>query len=454
MTLDPPDAPARSGWWGRRSLRTRLTAAAVVVLAAAVAGGSLLLVGRLRSGLIAALDAAIAQRAQDVAAIIARGLLVNPLPGAGSSDVVVQVVDPGGHVAASTSNISGEPLLFAGAPAARPRTVTVPELDPGSYRLVSVRIGSRFIDVAAPTGGITAGVSALRKDLAVGGPAVVVILGTIGWVLIGRALSPVEALRREASLLTAEGLDRRLAVPPTGDELARLAGTLNDLLARLHTSNTRQRQFVADAGHELRSPLTGLRANLEIAARHPEQTDWTAVSGEMLDDVGRLSVLVEDLVRLARLDAAPTVEHRPVRLDLLLSREVDRAARHTPIQLGCAVTPTVVDGDDAALQRVITNLLDNAIRHAASRVDVSLRVNDETAELTVSDDGTGIPPEGRALIFERFTRLDPGRSRDQGGVGLGLAIVRQIVTTHRGTVGVEGDPPGARFVVRLPAGAA
>jgi signal transduction histidine kinase len=289
---------------------------------------------------------------------------------------------------------------------------------------------------------------------------VVLVLATVTWLLVGRALRPVERLRRQAADITATDLHSRLDVPASDDELSRLAATLNDLLSRIEESTRRQREFVADAAHELRSPLTSLRTQLEVAAGEPEPHLSREDLSGLLADASRLSRLVDDLLHLARLDARPQLRLRPVDLDDIVLSEARRArARAAPAVAvdTAAVSAGQVLGDADALTRMVRNLLDNATRYARSQVTLTLQTGGTGVVLAVWDDGAGIPRTARERIFGRFTRLDDSRTHrdDQEGVGLGLAIVRGVVTAHGGTVDVidRADAlPGAHFQVRLPVG--
>jgi signal transduction histidine kinase len=245
-------------------------------------------------------------------------------------------------------------------------------------------------------------------------------------------------------------------VPNTDDEVARLARTMNGMLDRLEAASARQRAFVSDASHELRSPVSTIRAELEVASSDPEQADWPEVAQRTLGETDRLSRLVDDLLALARLDEANGPARRaPVDLDDLVLEEAMRTHR---VPLGTSgVSAGRVLGDERQLTQVVRNLVDNAQRHASTRVAVSLRREADELVLVVDDDGPGIPEADRERIFERFTRLDEARGRAAGGAGLGLAVVRRVVEQHGGTVSVEHGSPangglgGARFVVRLPA---
>jgi signal transduction histidine kinase len=289
--------------------------------------------------------------------------------------------------------------------------------------------------------------------------AVLAIIGVV-WVLVGRTLRPVEQIRTQVASIGMRQLDRRVPVPPSGDEIARLAATMNDMLARLETSVRRQQQFVADASHELRTPLTRMRTELEVDERDPQRSDPAATRRSQLDEIAGLQRMIEDLLLLARSDAGTTAtETEPVDLDDLVLDEVDAAqigparnAASPAVRVDASgVSAAQVSGSPQELRRVVRNLLDNARRHARSVVAVTLDERAGEARLVVGDDGPGIPPEDRVRVFERFTRLDESRT-GAGHAGLGLAIVQEIVSRHRGRVTIDDSPlGGARVTVILPA---
>ncbi|MGH9058964.1 MAG: sensor histidine kinase [Acidimicrobiales bacterium] len=287
----------------------------------------------------------------------------------------------------------------------------------------------------------------------VGGlPALVILVGALVWIFGGRALRPVESIRAEVADITGHDLHRRVPQPATGDEIARLARTMNQMLDRLESSATAQRQFVADASHELRSPLAALQATLEVAIAHPNDSAWPAVAADALDEVRGLHRLVEDLLVLARTEqAAQAPRTEAVDLDEIILRESRRRATDRSISWDLhQVSGGRVPGDPDQLARVVRNLMDNAQRHATSRVTIQLSTTSDAVELVVADDGPGIPAEDRQRIFERFARLDEARSQDDGGTGLGLAIAKEMVAAHTGTIDVVDSSVGARFAIRLP----
>jgi signal transduction histidine kinase len=295
-------------------------------------------------------------------------------------------------------------------------------------------------------------VAALDRTLYFGLPAAVLLVGALGWLVAARALRPVEAMRRQLADITARRLTSRVPLPPEGNELRRLAVTTNQTLDRLGRAVQEQRRFVADAAHELRSPLAGMRNHLEVAVAHSGSADWPVTAAAVLGGAKRLQALTDDLLMLARLDTVPPV-HRPVDLGALALEAVaerDYLDSHGPLFTAeVPAEPVLVTGDESALARVLRNLMDNAARHGTAVAGVSVRAEDGRAWVEVLDDGPGVPVEARDRIFGRFTRLDDARSRDRGGTGLGLAIVRDIVARHGGTVRVAESDVGARFVVRL-----
>jgi signal transduction histidine kinase len=297
-------------------------------------------------------------------------------------------------------------------------------------------------------------VSALEGTLAVGLPFLVALVAGLAWAVTGRALRPVEAMRAEVEAISGGTLHRRVPDPGSGDEVSRLARTMNAMLDRLEGASTRQRQFVSDASHELRSPVAAIRAQLEVALAEPD-ADWPAVARRALGEEARLETLVSDLLLLASTD-----EQRELRgavdVDVAaLAREEAARHRRLPVSLDGVVDGGAchVIGRPDQLTRVVANLLDNACRHAQTKVRASVARDNGDVRLLVDDDGPGIPIEDRDRVFERFTRLDPSRVRaDQGSAGLGLALVRAVVERHHGTVRVDEAPSGgARLRVDLPA---
>jgi len=297
-----------------------------------------------------------------------------------------------------------------------------------------------------PAGAQAGKVAEFTAALAVGALAVV---AAVCWLTAGWALRPVERLRRQAGQPASGELSGRLAGLGT-DELARLGGTLNTMLDSLETSVHTQRRFVADAAHEMRTPVAGMTTTLEVAQTHPE-TSQTLVD-DLLAGHRRLGRLVNDLLILAAVDGRAPQRAEPVDLAGVVT---DCSRRPVPdgisLRLGW-LDRVFVLGDETQLSRVVSNLVDNALRYAASMVELSVRQDGRQAVVSVSDDGPGIPAADRERIWERFARLDDDRSRASGGSGLGLAMVRELTMAHGGTVSVTSRQPGpgATFLVCLP----
>ena len=297
--------------------------------------------------------------------------------------------------------------------------------------------------------------TAVRHLLRWGVPLLVALVGAIAWFVVGRALRPVESMRAEVAEITAQDLGRRVPVPTARDEIGRLATTMNDMLDRLQHSAERERRFVADASHELQSPLASSLADLEVALAHPESTEWEATARAVVADNERMTRLVGDLLFLAQSDdnGASQARRTLVDLDDVVREEVSRLRPPEGLTVDVSgVNPAEVRGDADQLARVVRNLLENATRYARSAITITVSTNGTgRTELAVADDGPGVPADQRDRIFERFARSDDSRSRATGGTGLGLAIAREIVESHRGTIDLDQSATGARFVVHLPA---
>ena len=323
-----------------------------------------------------------------------------------------------------------------------------------TQQFVSTGGGAVKVVAASPLADVQRSVSELSRLLWAGIPILVVLVGVLAWLLVGRALKPVDSMRREVDEISESTLHRRVAEPSSGDEVARLAHTMNAMLDRLEGAAGRQRQFVSDASHELRSPLTTIRTKVEVASLHPELVDWSEVTHTVLGEVDRLDDMVGDLLQLARLDETGGVlaARSEVDLDEVVNTESTRLRAMDVNVDDSGVAAARVQGDRAALARLVRNLTDNAARNARSRVAVSVSMEDGDAVVRVDDDGPGVPLADRERVFERFTRLDEGRARGAGGAGLGLALVRAVVLAHGGTIRVLDVPlGGARFEARLPA---
>ncbi|MET7269611.1 HAMP domain-containing sensor histidine kinase [Streptomyces flaveolus] len=465
------------------SVRARATLAATLVVAVAlVAAGTAVLLS-LRSNLLGEAGTQAERSAREVAAELSVGTPYRDLS-LDVDDRPVQVVDEDGRLVAASEDL--ERISGTGVAAVKPLPAATGErggddgrddedddsggsLEPGEigerttvsdgsatidgdtedYRFAAVPVETRdksrlTVYAGAPLSAEHGAVDTALTVMLIGFPALLAVVAWVTWLVTRRALRPVEGIRREMAAITAsEDLARRVPVPDTHDEIARLASTTNETLAALESSVERQRRFVADASHELRSPIASLRTQLEVAAAHPELLDLDGA----VEDTVRLQRLAADLLLLARLDAGERPADAQVDLAVLARAQAQGRA-------GVAVRAedaVAVAGSRGQLERVLANLLDNAQRHARSAVEVSVRRDGGVAVAAVADDGEGVPPADRERIFERFVRLDAARSRDDGGAGLGLAIARDVAVRHGGTLTVRDAPAGgALFELRLP----
>jgi signal transduction histidine kinase len=331
--------------------------------------------------------------------------------------------------------------------------------------LPTPRGGEIVHTVATPTGELTITASApveqagrsadlLAERLTVWLPLLVVLVGLIVWVVVGRALRPVEAIRAEVERIGGSTMHRRVPEPATGDEVGRLARTMNTMLGRLEASAARQRRFVADASHELRSPVAVLRAGLEVARTRTDPATWPATIDALLEEEARLESLLDDLLLLAAHDEAGAPPPRTTRVDLAALAEAEARRPHrVPVIVGGVDDDVPVTGSPDHLARALRHVVDNATRHARSRVRITVEADGRAARLVVDDDGPGIPPADRERVFERFTRLDDARTRTSGGTGLGLAVTASILHAHHGTITATPAPTpfsGARLTLTLP----
>ena len=447
-------------------MRVRTTLAATAVVALSLAVGTWVLLLTLEGALTHNQDESARTRARDVASLVTAGNLPPSLAPT-NDDSFIQVVGPDGHVRSATSNVSGRSAAFSFRPAdAGPTVRTVTGVrddeDLEDYRVWAVRAGTgdnaATVYVATSLESVSDAVATLRGLLLVGVPLMTALLGVVTWTVVGRSLRPVESIRAEVADISDSNLSRRVPEPPGGDEIAQLARTMNAMLDRLEAASRRQRAFASDASHELQSPLTRLRTQLEVAVAHSASTDWDTLAHDLLADGAAMERLVRDLLFLAREDENPVQPSAGglVDLDDVVLEEVARIRVGSRVPIGTAdVSAAPVRGIREQLVRVVRNLLENAERHARAQVEVSVRAGHEWVELVVSDDGPGVPAGDRQRVFDRFVRLDDARTHDEaGGSGLGLSIVATIAARHGGSCLMHDSATGATFVLRLPAPAA
>jgi signal transduction histidine kinase len=449
-------------WWVRQSLRARLTLLATALFSFAVITGAVLLLVLQRYALTRVLDQSATKTARDIAKQVTGNRLPRPVTPTTGGITAVQVVDANDDVLTASpgadrvKSLLPEDQLEAVRNGDRP-TISSPT-STARLRVLGRTVGTRTVLVFTDVSRVDDSLRILTRAALIGGPLAVLLMATATYGVVTLSLRPVGALRHGAADITAAGLARqRLPVPGAQDEIHRLAVTLNAMLDRIDSATSRQRTFVGDAAHELRSPLASLRVQLEVAQRVGPSADWSELIDDVLVDVDRLDRLVGDLLTLARLDESGSLTRRdPVRLDELVeSVAAGYGSARVPVRP--VTVPTTTSGDPDALRRVAINLINNAVRYAASEVTVTVRpgrrAHRPVAILTVVDDGPGITEDERERVFDRFYRVQESRSRETGGTGLGLPIVRDIVRNHGGRIRLtarEDGAPGLRAVVVLP----
>ncbi len=438
-------------------VRVRTTAAAALVVGAALVLAGAIMVAQLRSSLTTGIRDAAQLTAESIAATVMAGELGDVIETGDEDEEFVQVIDPAEGVVATTANLAGRTPVLVLEPGETTRVEGLPFED-GPFIAVAVAAISddarQTVVVGRTLEPVEESAGAVIGSMLFGIPLLTIVVGAVTWVVVGRALAPVEAIRSEVQTISGDRLDRRVPVPKADDEIGRLATTMNTMLDRLEEGRDRQRRLVSDASHELRSPIAAIRQHAEVALAHPEQTDRQELAEIVLAEDLRLQRMVEDLLLLTRIDEG-TLALRRSQVDLddiVLAEAARQRAANADVRVDTGhVSAGRVLGDEAQLDRLVRNLMDNASRHARATITVSLQQVAGDVVLTIDDDGAGISTSDRERIFERFVRLEEARDRDSGGTGLGLAIVREIAHAHHGTVTVsDAATGGARFEVRLP----
>jgi signal transduction histidine kinase len=473
-------------WWLRRGLRARVTLTAALGLAVAFAAADILLFNALRVSLTNSVDDYAQSGATQVAALINADRLPDPVPVAAGT-ITIQVISAGGTIIDVSPDAD---RLVAIVPLAQARSLAdsggsvlvhgAPFDMPSVLRVAVARAANGDLVVAAvPFSEASGSLAVVARALVIFTPVLFLVFAGAIWLVTGSTLRPIGALRRGAARVTDTGLPADLPVPEARDEVRLLALTLNDMMSRLSAAQRRQRALVSDTAHELRSPIASIRTQLEVALDFPDSQDWETTARDVHADVLRLARLAEDLLLLARLDeqASTAASVGPVELCALARQAVCRYGdAGVPVTVTSPDGELVVTGDQARLDRLLVNLVDNAVRYAKSSVIVSVRRDGAWVELSVTDDGPGVPARDRERVFGRFARVDDARSRDgdePGGAGLGLAIVRATAQAYGGTAYLEpaavdgvwpspsplpvpsageisGFASGLRAVVRLP----
>ncbi len=448
-----------------RGIRVRTTVSAVLVVAIALLVASAALVflqGRqLTNGLAAVAQQQSALLADQITDGGVEAVDVTALSATAGEPAVVQVLGMKGQVLlASDTEYENEPITMRRPPPGATEqdlVASVPGEDDEPFVVVASGVqaadGPVVVVTAQSLESVERSTGTLLTLLALGVPLVLLVVTVTSYRLVGRALAPVEGIRTRVAQVSVADQDARVPVPESGDEIARLAETMNSMLGRLQASATAQHAFVADASHELRSPLATIKATAELSRSHPEAMDSETATATILTETARLERLVADLLLLARADEDGLVMRMDdVDLDDIVVSEKDRLSRAGVEEVKLHVRAVRVTGDAQHLVRAVRNLTDNAARHAASRVEMRLDIVDGQARLDVIDDGPGVPEADRERIFDRFVRLDSSRQRGTGGTGLGLAITRQIARAHGGDVQFlrRGEGRGACVRMSLP----
>lgn len=494
------------------SVRARTTFAASIVVGSALLVGSIALVLILRGQLRQNVVTTARNEAANIASLVKSGEIPNPLP-TPRGDLAAQVVDSSNKVVGFTANLAGKKPLYP-IKEIRGQVIKIggvggvrglsgqgldpdqselllaqlvkfgqpgkPQLDSTFSSMVSadqsgglsqvIQLGGSSVSSGAAKGGsgeyfvfvlaslasVDQSVATLTLILLLGSPLLLAIVALSTWILTKRAFNPVDQIQSDVSEISESNMHLRVFEPEGADEISRLAATMNMMLERLERSSEDRKRFIADASHELKSPLSAIHTTLEIALLRPELVDWAETATNALSESQRMQRIIDDLLILAKGDSGRLITNfRSVDLDELVLDEVRRLRLLSPvsIELGELSAGRVL-GDHEQLRSVVRNLLENAVRHASTTVTVVLHQIKDAIIFEVLDDGKGISSEELENIFDRFTRLDEARSRDMGGSGLGLAIVKSMVGAHGGKVFATANTRqgwGARFVVSLPA---
>ena len=447
----------------RLPIRTRLTLVSGALMAAVLMALGSFVFLRMQAELVAAVDAGLRSRADVLLARIGEGGLIGGGALVEGDEAFAQLLDADGRVLQSSDGLTNEQLVepeaVEGEIVLGRRVATEEETVPA--RLLAVRVaGGGALVVGASLEDQQDALGLLLAQLLIGGPVAVALASLVGWLVAGAALRPVERLRIEAEAISGSEPGRRLAVPATGDEIARLGESLNRMLSRLDEAVDRERRFVGDASHELRTPLANLKAELDLALRRARTPDeLVGALRSAAEETDRLTSLAEDLLVLARSEGSRLpVRRESLDVARLVSDTVASfAGRALELEVFLVATGTEnelrADLDPARMRQALGNVVDNALRHTprGGRVDVDFRRENDSLVIEVTDSGDGFEPTFVERAFEPFSRADGARSRTHGGAGLGLAIVRAVADAHGGTVQAGNQPGGgASVTMRIP----
>jgi signal transduction histidine kinase len=439
------------------SARSAAVSAIVVLVALALAGGGFVTI--LYQSLLEGVDDATAGRVGHIVEALRSNSpdkLDSALLTTNQRVVAIQLIAPDGKVVKRSGSAPNTPLVPITEFNHNLRQMSDDAVPNDDMRVSGRRVSTPSGEYTVLVGGGSEAVEATARTvallLAAGAPIIVAVAAAATYWLVHRSLQSVDAIRSRVAEISTSDLAERVPVPSSRDEIAALAVTMNEMLSRIEAGHRAQQRFLGDASHELRSPLTTIISGLEAAEVHPELLDAELAINILLPEAQRMRTLVEDLLLLARADEQSlTLRKDQVLLGDVAEVEVNRARRDAGCAIHTDISPVCFIGDPAAVSRVIRNLVDNAVRHAKSRVDIYVGSRDGDAFITVSDDGRGIDPAERARVFERFVRLDSDRARSTGGTGLGLAIVAEVVAAHGGTVTIDDRPGGGtKMTVAFP----
>jgi signal transduction histidine kinase len=440
------------------SARSAAVSGIVVLLAFAFAGTALDVI--LYRSLLADVDDATAARVHNIVEAIqsnSADVLQRELSTTNHHVVATQLIAPDGKVVERAGLAPETPIIPVSEFDLRLRRGIPDDAVPtDDMRLSGQKVATPSGEYTVIVGGGSEEVEATARIVALllvcSAPVIVAVAAGANYWLVRRSLQSVDAIRGQVAEISTSDLAERVPVPTSRDQISALAVTMNEMLSRLEAGHRAQQRFVGDASHELRSPLATIISGLEVAQAHPELLDAELALNTLLPEAQRMSTLIQDLLVLARADEQSLVLRRePVQLGDIAEVEASRVRRDAECMVQEHISPAQLTGDPTALSRVIRNLVDNAVRHAKSRVEIETGSCDGIATISVSDDGPGIAPGERSRVFERFVRLDSDRSRTSGGSGLGLAIVAELVAAHGGTVSIlDRSGGGTTVVVKLP----
>lgn len=445
----------------RSTLRTRVTVVASLGITAAVVLGVLFMYLLQMQSVRRTIDGQLRTYATQIAQSAPTGKWPRPLPASSlDANAAAQVLASDGRVLAASRTLVGLPAVYA-LPAGSDTPVRQKAADgviPTDIRVVAERTTVQGRPVTIVTGTATNLLEQVNSEflrhLLFGFPVVLILAAGTVWLVVGQALRPVEKIRHAVTEITSADLSQRVPEPGTSDEIGHLAHTMNDMLTRLEDTARKQRRFVADASHELRSPLAAIRTTLEVGLAHPDRAPWPVIAERAARQSIRLEDLIQQLLLLAKADEQQlSAQQRRVDVGVLL-RDVATStqAHHVDLDIDLDAAPGATTvGNPDHLQRLFRNIIDNAVRYAHGRVLITATASADAVRVEVDDDGPGIPATDRERVFDRFVRLDSSRERGSGTTGLGLAIAREIALAHRGRITIADSPTGgARMIVTLP----